>query len=101
MSNHEEQTNKIIAGTVIGGIIGLGALSIYCLTKKNHKKTSLDIIKDTVSQVFDVIETCKDGAQHAVKEVDCKLKESEGTLNHFLELASVGISLWKKISKEN
>jgi gas vesicle protein len=100
MSNHEEQTSKIIAGTVIGGIIGLGALSIYCLTKKCKKKTSLDIIKDTVSHVFEVIETCKEGAQQAVKEVDSKLKESEGTINQFLELASVGISLWKKISKE-
>lgn len=99
MSNHEEQTKKIIIGSLIGGIIGIGALSIYCISKKCHKKSSLQILGDTVSHVVSMIENCKDSAEHAVKDVEAKIHEKEHLISEVFELANVGFSLWKKISK--
>jgi len=98
MSNLDKNSKKILVGSLIGGLLGIGAITIYCASKKCHK-SPIKKISNTISHIVDALEEGKDTAHCAMKNVEEKLKDSECLITDFFELASVGMDLWKKIKQ--
>lgn len=98
MINLDKNSKKIVVGAVVGGIVGIGALSIICACRK-EKKCTLKTIGDTIVHIVENLDSCniQKGATKAVHEIEDKIKENEEVLTTCFELASIGLNLWKKI----
>ncbi len=98
MSNNDKET-KIICGTILGGIVALGAYSIYCACSKKSKSSSLNVISSTLSNMANKLDSCKDEAQSAVSGVEKEVKKHENLIGEILELVTIGINLWKGLKR--
>ena len=98
MLNKNEE-KKIICGTIIGGIVAVGALTVYCACKKKCKSSSLKIIGSTLTSMVEKLDSCKEEAHCAVHDMEKQIKKHENVIGDVFELASIGISLWNRIKK--
>jgi hypothetical protein len=96
---NKQDEKKIICGSIIGGIVAIGALTIYCASKKKCKNSSLSLINSTLNTLVEKLEECKEDASCAVHDMEDKIKKNENVITDVFELASIGINLWKRFKK--
>lgn len=103
MSNLDKDTKNILLGALIGGVIGIGAISILCATrseKKEEGNSPLELIGTALGQLGEIVNSRKiDHAQSFVREADRNIQKHESTLSEILEWTALGIDLWKKVKK--
>lgn len=97
MSNLDHDTKNLLLGAVIGGIVAVGAVSIFRICKQ-QKCTPLQMIGEVVTRACEIVKDHRDSSDF-LKEIDKKLEKNEGNISTFLELTAVGIELWKKFRR--
>ena len=94
MKKKSDADKKVVIGALIGGIVGIGALSVYLALRK--KKTGLDNIGEVVSNLGEILESHHVEEPAALKDFGKKLDKNEDTVGSIIDWIAIGISLWKK-----
>ena len=97
MSKQHKKDEKKMLGLLIGGALGLGALTLFLATRK--EKAPLNTIGGTITRIGEIL-----GAHHidepaAVRHVENSIHHCEGTIGQAAEWIALGINLWKKFKK--
>jgi hypothetical protein len=86
--------SKVVSGAMIGGIVGISALTIFLMCRK--KETALDEIGKVISNVSEILESHHVKEAAPVKEFGKTLHHHESTLCAAVDWIATGICLWKK-----
>ncbi|MBX9923844.1 MAG: hypothetical protein K2Y01_07010 [Rhabdochlamydiaceae bacterium] len=91
----QEKDSKILAGALIGGIVGIGAITVF-LALRHEKKEPLNSIGETISHLGNILEKHSIENPEAVKKIGKQLNKNENTLCEVVDWVAVGVNLWKK-----
>lgn len=102
MSNLDKDTKNILLGALIGGVVGMGAISILCAVRSDKKdeNSPLELLGKAIGQVGEIVQSRKiNEAESFVRETDKKIHGHESRIAEVLEWTAAGIELWKKLKK--
>jgi hypothetical protein len=99
MENKNDSSKALIAGLIIGGIIGVGAL--YCIQAGRNRKTPvMSKIGKTLSDVGEMLGNCNiENVTNAVHRVEEKLPSGADVVNNVTDWIDAGLKLWKHFKK--
>jgi hypothetical protein len=92
----KNRKSKLSKGAIIGGIVGIGALSVYlAMHNRNKKKPLLNSIGKAISYVGEVFDRyeIKEHSPHQIS------KKSEKPVGDVIDWVSTGMHLWHKFKK--
>ena len=90
-------TNRIIVGALIGGLIGGAAL--YFL-KSSRNEPLLGKINDAISEFGDILDEAQvDDTDEAIGDIEDSLPGGDNVVANALTLIATGINLWNKIKR--
>ena len=87
--------SKVVPGIVVGGLVGLSALAIFCMCRK--KESSLDSLGKMISYVGEILESNHIEEPASLQNFGEKIQHQENTVVAAVEWIAKGISLWKKL----
>lgn len=82
-----------VKGALIGGLVGVGALTVFLALRKDKP---LGSIGETISHVGEVLEDHNIEAPAPIKAMGKKLHKHENTLIDVVDWVATGINLWNK-----
>ncbi len=94
MSNHDKNSNLVI-GLVIGGVVGIGILSIY-LAAKRSKEAPLSTIGQAIIHIGEILENNGIEGPAVIKNFEKKVHKHENSIDEILGWVATGIHLWKQ-----
>jgi len=83
-----------MVGALIGGIVGIGALTVFLALRK--EKEPLSTIGETIAQMGEILGNHKIEEPAPIRHFGKKLQKNESTLVEVVDWVATGISLWKK-----
>ncbi len=93
MSKQDKDT-KLVIGLLIGGAVGIGALTIFLATRK--EKEPLGRIGETITRIGEILGEHHIEEPASFRRAEKKIHAHEDTIELVVELVATGISLWKK-----
>ncbi len=94
MTKPEKET-QILTWTLIGGIVGVGALTLF-LAMRREKEAPLNTIGETIAQIGEILQSNQIEEPGPVKNFEKKLRKNENTLGEVVDWIATGIHLWKR-----
>lgn len=96
MANNQHTDTKLFTGLLIGAV-GLGALTIYLVVRK--EKSPLSTIGETIIHIGEILEKQHVHEPAALKNVEKKIHSHEHSMTEIVEWIAAGINLWKQLKK--
>lgn len=94
MKNEHDEAKKLILGLLIGAV---GAGTLYCLHAAQNRKTPvLQKIGKTISDIGEVIESCKETGTDAVHSIE---KRGSNIASGVMDWVDSGLKLWKNLKQ--
>lgn len=93
MSN-QDKDSKVLMGLLIGGIIGMGALTVF-VAKKQGKTISLHSLGQAIVSIGEIMEGR--AAEAPVKGSKKKAARNDDRVGDIADWVAAGVDLWKKI----
>lgn len=90
----QEKDSKILAWTVVGGVVGIGALALFFALRR--KETPLNVIGETIANIGNILESNHLDEPGPVRDFERKLRKNENALGEAIDWVATGISLWRK-----
>jgi len=90
-----DKDSNILTWTLIGGIVGVGALTIF-LAMRREKEPPLNTIGETIGFIGEILQSNKIEEPGPIKNFEKKLRKNESTLGDVVDWIATGINLWKK-----
>ena len=99
MENKNDSSKALIAGLLIGGVIGAGAL--YCIQAGRNRQTPvMKKIGKTLSDVGEMLGNCDlDHAKAAFHQVEEKMPSGADIVSNMTDWISTGMKIWKNFKK--
>jgi len=99
MENKNDTSKALIAGLIIGGIIGAGAL--YCIQAGRNRQTPvMKKIGKTLSDVGEMLGNCDlDHSKDASHQMEDKTPSGADIVSNMTDWISTGMKLWNKFKK--
>lgn len=99
MENKNDTSKPLIAGLIIGGIVGAGAL--YCIQASRNRKTPvMSKIGKTLADVGEMLENCNlNNAADVIHKVEEKMPSGADVVNNVTDWIDAGLKLWKHFKK--
>ncbi len=99
MEKHTNESNKVMLGLLIGGVVGASAL--YLLHAAQNRKTPvLKKIGKTIADVGEMIESCDFGSCGGVMDtIEKNIPKGSDVLDNVVDWVDSGMNLWKKFKK--
>ena len=94
----QDKDSKLFLGALIGGIVGIGALTVYLAAKRN-KEAPLNDIGEAIAHMGEVLESHGIQEPGPVKSVEKNIRKHEETIDEVMDWVVTGIYLWKKFKK--
>jgi sensor c-di-GMP phosphodiesterase-like protein len=95
MSN-QSKDSKLFVGIVIGGVIGVGALTVF-LVMRNDKESPLQTIGQAILHAGQIFQSHNVAEPAPIKNIEKKMKSNENTISEAIDWIASGIHLWKKL----
>jgi gas vesicle protein len=95
MSNLDKDS-KLFMGIVIGGVVGIGALTIFLATRRG-KESPLNSIGEAIVHIGEIFEKHDIEEPAPMRKIEKKILKHENTISEVLDWVATGIDLWKKI----
>jgi hypothetical protein len=90
-------TNRIIVGALIGGLIGGAALYFI---KANRSEPLLGKINDAISEFGHILDEAHvDNTDEAIDDIEDSLPGGDNAVANALTLIATGINLWNKMKR--
>ncbi len=95
MSSHDKEDSTWVIGALIGGVVGIGALTFYIACRK-QQQSPLHTIGKVIGHIGEIFES--EGVQEPtrLKDVERKIHRHEDTISDVVEWVAIGVKLWKK-----
>lgn len=94
MSNHDKDS-KLVIGALIGGVVGIGALSLFLATR-GSKRSSMNTIGQAIVRMGEIFENHGIEEPSSVRNMEKKIHKHEETVEQVLDWIAAGMHLWKK-----
>lgn len=93
-----KDTNKIVIGAIIGGI--LGGTVLYLLNSHNNDKPLLNKIVGALSEIGETFEESRvEDTDEAIDDIEKTIPKGDNVVANALTLIATGINLWNKFNK--
>ena len=92
-----DKDSKLFFGVLIGGIVGIGALSIFLATRS--KEPPLSTIGEAIVRVGEIFEGHGLDEPAAVRNVEKKIHKHENAICEVMDWVATGIQLWQKLKR--
>ena len=89
-----DKDSKLFVGLLIGGVVGVGALTVFLATRKG--KEPLNRIGEMIVRVGEILGEHNIEEPTAIKQVEKKIHSHETSIENVVDWIATGISLWKK-----
>lgn len=89
-----DKENQILTWTVIGGIVGVGAIALL-LAMRREREAPLSAIGDTIAHIGGILKSNDIDEPGPVRNFENKLRKNENTLGAVVDWIATGIQLWK------
>ena len=96
MANQDEDS-KLFIGLVIGGIVGIGAISLFLATRKG--KEPLNRIGEVITRIGEILGDHGIDEPAAMRHMEKKIHSHESCIETVVDWVATGICLWKKFKK--
>ncbi|MBI2743530.1 MAG: hypothetical protein HYX48_06405 [Chlamydiales bacterium] len=96
MSN-QDKDSKLFVGLLVGGVIGIGALSIFLATRRSGG-SSLNTVGEAIARVGEILDSHGINEPDSLKSVEKKIHRHESSVSEVLEWVATGLHLWKKFN---
>ncbi len=93
MSNYDKDS-KLFVGLLIGGAVGLGALTIFLATRK--EKVPLSRIGETILRVGEILGEHHVDEPAPVKRMEKEIHSHQHCITEVMDWVATGLHLWKK-----
>lgn len=93
MSN-QDKDSQLFVGLMIGGIVGVGALTLFLATRKG--KEPLNRIGEVIVRIGEILGDHGIEEPSVLKSMEKKIHSHESCIANVVEWVATGISLWKK-----
>ncbi len=94
---NKDETNKILLGALIGGIIG--GTAFYLLNSHQHKPV-LSKIARAISEMGEALDDSQvDCPKEAIDEIGKSIPKGDTAINNVLTWVATGIHLWNHFKK--
>jgi hypothetical protein len=99
MEKEHDESNKLILGLLIGGVVGAGAL--YCIhAAQSRKMPVLKKIGKTIADVGEMLENCDmSSGANMLESIEEKLPKGTEIVDNITDWVDTGLTLWKKFKK--
>lgn len=94
---HQNTDSKLFVGLLIGGAIGVGALTIFMITRKD--KAPLGSIGEAIIHIGEILENHHIKEPASIRRVEKTIESHESCISNVVEWVSMGINLWKQLKK--
>jgi len=92
-----KDTNRIIVGALIGGLIGGAALYFF---KSSRHEPLLGKINNAISEFGNILDEAHvDDTDEAIDDIEDSLPGGDNVVANALTLIATGINLWNKIKR--
>jgi len=99
MKQEIDDSQKLLLGLVIGGVLGAGALYYIC-SVQNRPTPILKRMGRTISDVGHRLENCEiQNTSDVIHKIEQQLPNGAEIANSFTDWLETGLSLWNKIKK--
>lgn len=98
MENEHNESNKILLGLLVGGVVGAGML-FYFRSAQNHRTPILKKVGRTISEVGELLENSNLDSTDVIKNIEKKIPKSIDVINCVTNWMETGITLWKQFNK--
>ncbi len=93
MSNQDKDSHLFV-GLMIGGIVGVGALTLFLATRKG--KEPLNRIGEVIVRIGEILGDHGIEEPSALKQMEKKIHSHENCIANVVDWVATGINLWKK-----
>lgn len=93
MSNHDKHSHLVV-GLVIGGVVGIGALSIF-LAAKRCKEAPFSTIGQAILHFGEILQNSGLEEPAPIRHFEKKIHKHENSIDEVLSWVATGIHLWK------
>lgn len=93
----QDKDSKLFVGLLIGGAIGIGALTLYLATRKG--RDPLNRIGEVIVRVGEILGDHGIEEPVAVQQMEKKIHSHEICIEKVVDWVATGICLWKKFKK--
>lgn len=93
----QDKDSNLLVGVLIGGAIGIGALTIFLATRK--EKAPLGSIGEAILHIGEILEKHHIKEPAAMQRVEKTIQNHESCIGEVMEWVSAGINLWKQFKK--
>jgi gas vesicle protein len=101
MGNLDKNSKTFLTGALIGGVLGVCAVSIYSASKKGGKhKSHMNVLGKAVAEMGDILSSKKTAKMPVIHTIGKKIHKHEDSISDAIDLISSGIHLWEKFRKE-
>lgn len=91
---NQDKDSKLFVGLLIGGALGVGALTLFLATRKG--KEPLNKIGEVIVRIGEILGDHGIEEPAAVKQMEKKIHSHEICIENVVDWVATGISLWKK-----
>ena len=89
-----DKDSKLFIGLLIGGAVGIGALTIYLATRKD--KAPLSTVGEAILRLGEILQNHHIEEPLSLKRVEKKIHSHENTMEEAVDWIVTGLYLWKK-----
>jgi len=93
----QDKDSKLFVGLLIGGVVGVGALTIFLATRKG--KEPLNRIGEVIVRIGEILGDHGIEEPSAIKQMEKQIHSHECCIETVVDWVATGISLWKKFKK--
>jgi len=93
----QDKDSKLFVGLVVGGIVGVGALTIFLVTRKGAEP--LNRIGEAVLRIGEILGEHNIEEPAAIKQMEKKIHSHQSSIENVVDWVATGISIWKKLKK--
>lgn len=93
MSNQDKDT-KLVIGTIVIGLIGVGALTAFLATRRS--KAPFSALGHAIVHFGEMLYDHGIDNPSSMERVERKLHKHEGTVGEVLDWVTLGVELWRK-----
>jgi hypothetical protein len=90
----QDKDSKLFIGLLIGGAVGVGALTIFLVTRKD--KAPLNTIGEAILRVGEILDNHHIEEPASLKRMEKKIHSHESTASEVIDWIATGLHLWKK-----